>query len=119
MLMLAALARSPCSSATRAADRLRHYLERPLRGLWLPIAAYALEFSFGALESDTAVAARPCGWALPSARNTRMLFVFLWRNRARKAFWVIAISSLLNFAVIAANGFRMPISPVVHDYPHL
>ena len=23
--------------------RLRHYLERPLRGIWLPIAAYALE----------------------------------------------------------------------------
>ena len=32
-----------------------------------------------------------------------LLFVFVWLNRERKAFWVMAMSSLLNFAVIAAN----------------
>ena len=46
-----------------------------------------------------------------------MLFAFVWLNRERKAFWVIAVASLLNFAVIAANGFRMPISPVVYEFP--
>ena len=50
MLMLACLALSVLIGYARG-GRLKHYLENPLRGLWLPIAAYALEFSFGTLEN--------------------------------------------------------------------
>ena len=96
--------------------RLRHYLKRPLRGIWLPIVAYALEFSFDALERI--LPWPPSVWlGVAVCVEYALLFVFLWRNRECKAFWVLAVSSLLNFAVIAANGFRMPISPVVYNYP--
>ena len=115
MLMLVALVASVLIGYARR-GRLRHYLERPLRGIWLPIAAYALEFSFDALERI--LPWPPSAWlGVAVCAEYALLFVFLWRNRERKAFWVLAISSLLNFAVIAMNGFRMPISPVVHNYP--
>ena len=115
MLMLAALLFSVLVGYARR-GRLSRYLEAPLRGLWLPIVAYALEFSFGALEAI--LPWPPASWlGIAVCAEYAMLFVFVWLNRARKAFWVIAVSSLLNFAVIAANGFRMPISPVVYDYP--
>ena len=39
--MLVALVASVLIGYARR-GRLRHYLERPLRGIWLPIAAYAL-----------------------------------------------------------------------------
>ena len=113
--MLVALVASVLIGYARR-GRLRHYLERPLRGIWLPIAAYALEFSFGALERI--LPWPPSAWlGVAVCVEYALLFVFLWRNRERKAFWVLAVSSLLNFAVIAANGFRMPISPVVYNYP--
>ena len=115
MLMLACLALSVLIGYARG-GRLKHYLENPLRGLWLPIAAYALEFSFGTLENM--LPWPPSTWlGVAVCMEYAMLFAFIWLNRARKAFWVIAISSLLNFIVIAANGFRMPISPVVYGYP--
>ena len=114
MLMLVCLALSVLVGYARR-GRLRHYLDHPLRGLWLPIAAYALELSFDALES--LLPWPPSAWlGVAVCVEYALLFVFVWLNRGRKAFWVIAVSSLLNFAVIAANGFRMPISPVVYDH---
>lgn len=115
MLMLAFLILSVLVGYARR-GRLRHYLEHPLRGLWLPIAAYALEFSFGALENI--LPWPPSSWlGVAVCLEYVMLFAFVWLNRERKAFWVIAVASLLNFVVIAANGFRMPISPVVYEFP--
>ena len=55
MLMLAALLFSVLVGYARR-GRLSRYLEAPLRGLWLPIVAYALEFSFGALLDKAPVA---------------------------------------------------------------
>ena len=96
--------------------KLSHYLENPLRGLWLPIVAYALEFSFGALENI--LPWPPSSWlGIAVCVEYALIFAFVWLNRARLSFWAIAAGSILNFVVIAANGFRMPISPVVYDYP--
>lgn len=95
--------------------RLSNYLEDPLRGLFFPIIAFGLEVAFGFLR----------GWlpwpthiwlGIAVTVEYTMIFSFIFLNRKRKAFWVILVSSVLNFVVIAANGFRMPISPVVYNY---
>ena len=76
MLMLAFLLILPVPAGYARRGRLRHYLEHPLRGLWLPIVAYALEFS-RALEKHTALAA-----LLVAGRRRvpeyAMLFAFVW-----------------------------------------
>ena len=80
------------------------------------IVAYALEFSFGALENI--LPWPPSSWlGIAVCVEYALIFAFVWLNRARRSFWAIAAGSILNFVVIAANGFRMPISPVVYDYP--
>lgn len=115
MIMLVCLALSIIIGYARG-GRLSNYLNDPLRGVWLPIAAYALELSFNWLEQI--LPWPPSTWlGVAVCAEYAMIFAFVWLNRRRRSFWVIAISSLCNFAVIAANGFRMPISPVVYDYP--
>jgi len=32
---------------------------------------------------------------------------------------LLGVSALANFTVIAANGFRMPVSPLVYQYPKM
>ena len=115
MMMLACLVLSIIVGYARR-GKLSYYLENPLRGLWLPIVAYALEFSFGALENI--LPWPPSSWlGIAVCVEYALVFAFVWLNRARRSFWAIAAGSILNFVVIAANGFRMPISPVVYDYP--
>ena len=95
--------------------RLSNYLEAPLRGLFLPIIAFGLEAAFGFLRKwlpwPTHI------WlGVAVSIEYAMVFSFVFLNRKRKGFWVIMVASLLNFIVIVANDFRMPITPVVYDY---
>ena len=115
MLMLAFLLLSVLVGYARR-GRLRHYLEHPLRGLCCP--SPPTRWSFPLARWRTYCPGRPASWlGAAVCLEYAMLFAFVWLNHERKAFWVIAIASLLNFAVIAANGFRMPISPAVYEFP--
>lgn len=96
--------------------RLRHYAQTPLRGLLFPIFAFLLEAVFGLLDKLLPWPPEKWLWAAVSLEYA-MLFVFIWLNRRRRSFVVLAAAAALNFAVIAANGFRMPVTPVVYDYP--
>ena len=43
----------------------------------------------------------------------------LWRSTSAAAARVLALAAALEFAVIACNGFSMPVTPIVYDYPAL
>ncbi len=87
--------------------RLRNYLENPLRGVWLPVAAFAIE---AALSFVDAV------WLVPAViLEYALLFVFVFVNRRLRPIWLVAAGVLFNVLVIFANGFRMPVTPVVNN----
>ncbi len=95
--------------------RLSNYLQNPLRGVFLPIFAFALEAALGLISKWLPWPSDRWLWAAVSIEYA-LIFAFVVLNIKRASFWVIAVSSALNFAAIAANGFRMPISPIVHNY---
>lgn len=78
-----------------------------LRGLWLPIAGVLLDGSFSFLPKFALRYA-----AVITCTGYLCIFAFLYLNRQFKLpTALMAAGSLSNFLVIAANGFRMPISP--------
>lgn len=94
--------------------RLARYLHAPLRGVWLPVAAFLLEAAiplwqrlFGAAEN----------WlAIEVLAQYALLFAFCLINRERKlSMTLIALASACNLAAMAANGFCMPVSPVIYE----
>lgn len=94
--------------------RLSNYLHRPLRMLPLPCLAFLAEASFGFIAARIP-AARWLGYAV--CLEYALLAAFVWFNRARRGMKLMALATACNFLVIAANGFRMPVSPLIHDYP--
>jgi hypothetical protein len=114
VIMLVFLAVSVAVGYLRG-GRLANYLEDPLRGVFLPIAAFGLEMLLNPIRRVLPWPSEQWLWIAVSAEYL-LIFIFVFLNRRRRSFWVVAIASVLNFAVIALNGFRMPISPVVHDY---
>ena len=114
MILLAFLVLSVLIGYLRR-GRLSNYLKNPLRGVFLPILAFALEAALGLLAKWLPWPSERWLWAAVSAEYA-LIFAFVLLNIRRASFRVIAVSSALNFAVIAANGFRMPISPIVHNY---
>lgn len=87
--------------------RLKHYLENPLKGLFLPVIAFAIEAALPVLGAKLLAPAVLAEYAL--------LFAFVFVNRKLRPVWLIALGVLLNALVIFANGFRMPVTPVVAD----
>lgn len=87
--------------------RLIHFVETPLYLLPLPILALLIQRSLSLLPAEHYLP-----WAavlLPA--SYAMIFLFLWRNRRLKRTAALAgLGSLCNLAVIAANGWRMPVS---------
>ena len=78
-----------------------------IHGLWLPIAGVLLHGSFSFLPNFALHYA-----GIITCTGYLCIFSFLFLNRKKKlpiAF--MAAGSLSNFSVIAANGFRMPVSP--------
>ena len=87
--------------------RLKRYLDNPLRGVFLPVAAFALEAAFPFVGKGVLAPAVLLEYAL--------LFAFVFLNWKYRPVRLIAAGVLLNAAVIFANGFRMPVTPVVLD----
>lgn len=90
--------------------RVRYALEGATRihWLWLPVLGALLDSSLRWL---------PPGLTLPYAAPVTCaaylcILAFLFRNRAEAVpAGMMAAGALSNFCVIAANGFRMPVSP--------
>ena len=98
--------------------RLRNYLHAPLRMEFLPVLAFALEACFGRIGPMTGLeAAQWLPWAV--CAEYALLTAFILLNIRRRGVKLLAVATAMNFAVISANGFRMPVSPRVFDYPAL
>ena len=98
LFLLAGLAAGLCRGGS-----LRRAAAFPLRGLWLPLAAYLLK----ALGGPIGVPPLPLCLA-----QYGLLLLFCWFNR-RQPRWCapFALGTALNFAVIAANGGRQTAGP--------
>ena len=95
--------------------RLRNYLNAPLRCVLLPCLAFLVEACFGMLQqlpTEIWLGGAVC-------LEYALLALFVWLNRHRRGVKLLGAATLANFAVIAANGFRMPVTPVIYDYPQL
>lgn len=86
--------------------RLKHYLDEPLRGVFLPVAAFAIEAALPVLGKSLL--------GVSVAAEYALLFAFIYLNRRLKPVWLIGAGVALNALVIFANGFRMPVTPVVY-----
>lgn len=91
-----------------AGGRLSRFEGAGLRLLLLPVLALALQRA-AALFSPEPYSI--WGWTLLPA-SYLLLFAFLWFNRhLRKTALLMGLGSLCNLAVIAVNGWRMPVAP--------
>ncbi len=86
--------------------RLKHYLEEPLRGIFFPVAAFAIEAALPVFGKEYLGVAVTVEYVL--------LFLFILVNRRLRPVWLIGAGVALNALVIFANGFRMPVTPVVY-----
>lgn len=78
-----------------------------IHAVWLPILGFLLHALFGFAPEF----ARSIAPALTLAYELCIL-IFCWCNRAEKVpVLLMTAGTLCNFAVIAANSFRMPVSP--------
>jgi len=98
--------------------RLKNYPERPLKLVLLPCFAFMIEACFGLMYQFVDLPPEKwLGWAVCAEYALLALFViFNFRRRGMK---LLGVSALANFTVIAANGFRMPVSPLVYQYPKM
>ena len=96
--------------------RLSNYLNRPLRWILLPCLALLVEASFGFIAARVDVpASRWLGFAV--CLEYLLLAAFIGRNWKRRGVKLMGLATACNFLVIAVNGFRMPVSPLIYDYP--
>lgn len=90
-----------------AGGRLAHYVETPLCLLPLPILALLIQRVLSLLPAERYLLCAPALLLISYA----MIFLFLWRNRRlKRTVSLAAAGSLCNLAVIASNGWRMPVS---------
>lgn len=89
-----------------------------LRLVILPCAAFLLEASF--LWIDKLVDGPPSVWlAKAVCMEYLLLTLFIWINHRMCGMDMLGAATLVNFIVISANGFRMPVTPLIYDYPEL
>ncbi len=77
-----------------------------LRGLWLPVAALALQVVITVI----ATGGSPVAHRVLHILTYAMIGLFLWANRRLPGMRIIATGALLNAATIVANGGIMPAS---------
>ncbi|MDD3212582.1 MAG: DUF5317 family protein [Eubacteriales bacterium] len=98
--------------------RLNGYLQKPLKGIILPVAGFLIEGSLAWLPG--VLLAPPLRWLwVVVAAEYLCLFTFLFLNRDERAFWLVALGTATNFAAMAFHQFRMPVSPVIFDFSSL
>lgn len=89
-----------------------------LRFPLLPCAAFLLEASFGLI--GTLLDAPPAQWlGKVVCLEYLLLTAFIWLNHRMRGMDMLGAATLVNFIVIAANGFRMPVTPIIYEYPQL
>ena len=95
---------------------MHNYLYDPLKLPLLPCAAFAFEAYLAPLSEIIPV---PASYWLGCAvcLEYTLLAVFLWLNRKSKGVTLLGIGMFANFAAIFDNGFRMPVSPIIHRFP--
>jgi len=98
--------------------RLGNYINAPLNMVLLPSIAFLIEASFGLLSNQSAI---PASIWLPCAVCAEyiILALFVWVNRHYRGVKLLGISTAVNFAAMAVNGFRMPVSPLIYNYPEM
>ena len=98
--------------------KLSNYLHAPLDLVMLPSLAFLVEASFGKLvELEGLAPSEWLCWAV--SLEYSLLALFILTNWKRKGMKMLGAATLANFAVIAANGFRMPVTPIIERYPEL
>lgn len=98
--------------------RLNRYLQKPLRGLAWPIAAFCIEASLAWLPGVLPPPPLQWLWAVVTLEYL-CLFLFLFLNRDQRALWLVALGTLTNLTAMAAHEMRMPVSPAIFDFPAL
>ena len=98
--------------------RLNGYLKKPLKGIFLPVAGFLIESCFTWLPHI--LPAPPLHWLwMVVVAEYLCLFTFLFINRDERVFWLVALGTAANFAAMAANQMRMPVSPVILEFSSL
>lgn len=93
--------------------RLRNFAYANLNGLWLPIVAVFLEFMILPLSKLIPVPCDQWRWILLAGTYACSLgFIYLNRHVRLGSVFLLA-GTVSNLAVIAANGWRMPVSTKV------
>jgi hypothetical protein len=98
--------------------RLKHIGENPLRLIWLPPLAFAVEAAFPLLKDRLQLPVSQWLWAAVLLEYA-LLFLFCFINWKRKSIRLIALACFLNFFVIAWYGFRMPVAPIIQEFPEM
>lgn len=89
-----------------------------LRLAILPCAAFLLEASISLIGK--LVDAPPSEWlGKVVCLEYLLLTIFIWINHRMRGMDMLGAATLVNFIVIAANGFRMPVTPIIYEYPQL
>ena len=90
--------------------RLSRFEEADLRLLPLPVLAFACQQAMNALAGRISLPFEAWAW-LPLLLSYGLIFLFLWQNRhLKKTCLLVGAGGACNLAVIAANGWRMPVA---------
>lgn len=98
--------------------RLSGYLKNPLRGIGLPIVGFLIESSFAWLPGILRAPSTQWLWIAVVAEYL-CLFTFLYMNRNERSLWLVALGTATNFAAMAVHQMRMPVCPVIFEFPSL
>src|SRR5512134_389780 len=111
MILLLALGAGLLVGLGRARLRGSTYQPPNLRHLWLVPLAFLLQFITAYLPAIRGEYADDRLAAAGIVTSQAVLLGFVWLNRRLPGMPVLITGSVLNLAVIAANGGFMPISP--------
>ena len=96
--------------------RLHNYLNKPLIWPMLPAIAFLLEASFERI--DPLLALPIGGWIdIAVCVEYALLAIFILSNVDSRGIILMGLGMLANFIAIASNGFCMPVSPIIYQFP--
>ena len=100
-----------------AKGSLKNLSHAPLRGVWFPVAGLILQEAALLAAARWSEAYGLWMWATTIlSYSAILLFALVNRQRVLSSFF-IAAGTVSNFLVIAANGFKMPVSPAILNLP--
>jgi hypothetical protein len=98
--------------------RLRYLAENPMRLIWLPPIAFAIEAVTPLLKERIQLPISQWMWIAVVLEYT-LLFLFCFLNWKKKSVRLIALACFLNLFVITWYGFRMPVGPIISEFPEM